>query len=244
MGTPVEPSRAVVVGIDASRAAISAALWAVDEAISRDIPLRLVAVVESGDTGLAERALRAAVTAVEDTHRPVTIDVDLARGRPVGVLRDLSCSADMLCVGTIGVGQATGRHVGSTAAALAGSARCPVALIGSSPPDPRWILAELDESVGSLEVLDRAISEAMLRNLPLRLVAGSEAVIRARLERLLAQYQARHPDLDIRAMHGTTVEILARDAGSVALVVMSRLRNGGTPGPGYPVLICPSSRAL
>ena len=32
----------VVVGIDGSRPGIDAALWAVDEAVSRDIPLRLV----------------------------------------------------------------------------------------------------------------------------------------------------------------------------------------------------------
>jgi len=32
----------VVVGIDGSRAAVRAALWAVDAAVSRDIPLRLV----------------------------------------------------------------------------------------------------------------------------------------------------------------------------------------------------------
>ncbi len=31
----------VVVGVDGSRAAVDAALWAVDEAIARDIPLRL-----------------------------------------------------------------------------------------------------------------------------------------------------------------------------------------------------------
>jgi len=244
MGTSLGPSRAIVVGIDASQAAVNAALWAVDEAVSRDIPLRLVAVVESGDTGLAERALRSAVTAVEATHRPVKIDVDLAHGRPVGVLRELSCSADMLCLGTIGVGQATGRHLGSTAEAVAASARCPVAIIGSPPRHPQWVLAELDETVASSEVLDRAVAEAVLRNLPLRVIAASEAVIRARLERILDPYQARHPELDIQAVRGTTAEFLGRDAGSVALVVMSRLRNGGMAGPGCPVLICPASRAL
>ena len=36
----------VVVGIDGSRAAVGAALWAVDEAVSRDIPLRLVYAIE------------------------------------------------------------------------------------------------------------------------------------------------------------------------------------------------------
>ncbi|MGO9250893.1 MAG: universal stress protein [Mycobacterium sp.] len=37
---------AVVVGIDGSQAAISAALWGTDEAISRGVPLRLVSVLK------------------------------------------------------------------------------------------------------------------------------------------------------------------------------------------------------
>jgi nucleotide-binding universal stress UspA family protein len=41
----------VVVGIDGSRAAVSAALWAADEAVSRDVPLRLLYAVDQGDTG-------------------------------------------------------------------------------------------------------------------------------------------------------------------------------------------------
>ena len=36
------PQRSVVVGIDGSQAAIQAAEWAVDEAVSREVPLRLV----------------------------------------------------------------------------------------------------------------------------------------------------------------------------------------------------------
>jgi nucleotide-binding universal stress UspA family protein len=35
----------IVVGIDGSQAAIQAAEWAVDEAVSREVPLRLVAVI-------------------------------------------------------------------------------------------------------------------------------------------------------------------------------------------------------
>ena len=38
-------SKSVVVGIDGSQAAVNAAKWAVDEAISRQIPLRRVHVV-------------------------------------------------------------------------------------------------------------------------------------------------------------------------------------------------------
>ena len=35
-------SAPVVVGVDGSNAAINAAKWAIDEAISRDVPLRIV----------------------------------------------------------------------------------------------------------------------------------------------------------------------------------------------------------
>ena len=41
-------SPAVVVGIDGSPTAVDAALWAVDEAVSRDIPLRLVYAIGGG----------------------------------------------------------------------------------------------------------------------------------------------------------------------------------------------------
>lgn len=37
-----ESGPAVVVGIDGSKAALQAALWAIDEATDRDVPLRLV----------------------------------------------------------------------------------------------------------------------------------------------------------------------------------------------------------
>jgi len=36
----------VVVGVDGSRAATNAARWAVDEAISRNVPLRIVHVID------------------------------------------------------------------------------------------------------------------------------------------------------------------------------------------------------
>ena len=40
--TQQAPTQSVVVGIDGSQAALDAAIWAVAEAVSRDIPLRLV----------------------------------------------------------------------------------------------------------------------------------------------------------------------------------------------------------
>ena len=45
-GRPNSSPPTVVVGIDGSRSAVDAALWAVDEAVSRDIPLRLVYAID------------------------------------------------------------------------------------------------------------------------------------------------------------------------------------------------------
>ena len=46
--TPSLPPPTVVVGVDGSRAGVSAALWAVDEAVGRGLALRLVAAAGSG----------------------------------------------------------------------------------------------------------------------------------------------------------------------------------------------------
>ena len=59
----------IVVGIDGSQAAIQAAEWAIDEAVSREVPLRLVEVI----TQQAEPAPPASVGNVRmelNTRRP------------------------------------------------------------------------------------------------------------------------------------------------------------------------------
>src|SRR5665213_2672471 len=84
-------SRPIVVGIDGSKAAIRAALWAVDEAVSRDVPLRLLYVVEQCDPqaaepdamarklATAETLVRRAFTAIEATGHAVKIETEIAK---------------------------------------------------------------------------------------------------------------------------------------------------------------------
>jgi Universal stress protein family len=71
---------AVIVGVDGSQAAANAVRWAIDEAISRDVPLRIVHVagVEEQPADdvhrkieYAETALRAATAVVDATGRPL-----------------------------------------------------------------------------------------------------------------------------------------------------------------------------
>src|SRR6478735_7951359 len=107
---PCSPA-SVVVGIDGSRSALDAALWAVDEAVSRDIPLRLVYAIDpdaatgsdnqaaARDLATAEIAVRQAFTAVESTEKPVKIEVEILQDRPVRALWGASRWAAVICVG-------------------------------------------------------------------------------------------------------------------------------------------------
>jgi nucleotide-binding universal stress UspA family protein len=251
MGAPYSPS--VVVGIDGSRAALDAALWAVDEAVSRDIPLRLVYAIDSTDNSdtdtegaarklaTAELAVRYAFTAVESTEKPVKIEVEILQCHPTRALMDASRGAAMLCVGSIGLKHFTEGRVGSTAATLVERAHCPVAMIrrhgGATSSTPGWVLVEVDESVDS-SVLQLGVEEARLRGAPLQVVtawrsrftdihdvrAASEGnrQVRAHLDRSLACWRRRYPDLDLRsvAVHGSAVNYLAKHAADIQLVVV------------------------
>src|SRR3954469_18382510 len=176
-------SPAVLVGIDGSRSAIDAALWAVDEAVSRDIPLRLVYAIDPSCAGTdpqlaarelarAEVAVRQAFTAVESTDKSVKIEVEILQDRPTRALRNASRWAAMLCVGSMGFKHSSQGRIGSTAAALVSSAHCPVAIVRGNDPlhAEQWVVAEVGESAASDGVLRRALEEAQLRNAPLRVL--------------------------------------------------------------------------
>lgn len=100
--------KTIIVGIDGSHAAITAALWGVDEAISRAVPLRLVSVIKpthpspddyDRDLAHAERSLREAQSAVEAAGKLVKIETDIPRGPAGPVLVEASRDAEMICVG-------------------------------------------------------------------------------------------------------------------------------------------------
>ncbi|OBH25426.1 universal stress protein [Mycobacterium sp. E342] len=212
------PAPAIVVGVDGSRAAQQAALWAIDEAISRDIPMRLVYVVDPQDATTAhacEARLAGARTALADAHRsvdatgvPVKVETDILCGRPLTTLLEESTSAAMMCVGSIGLNHA--RHGGTpVATALARSARCPVAVIRqpakrSAAPKVTTVLAEVDNGM----VLRHAFDEARLRGATLRALwvcrgedtqdtGDGTRSAQAQLTRQLARWTRLYPDVRV-----------------------------------------------
>jgi nucleotide-binding universal stress UspA family protein len=240
--TDVVPAPAVVVGIDGSRTAVGAALWAVDEAASRDIPLRLVYVVDPVELTVAgskqdqfacaRAALCDAQRAVEASGTPVKIETEMLSGKPLAMLARAARSAAMICVGSIGT-----RHVlqgtGSVAAALPAMAQCPVAVI--RPPQRR----EAGMAIGTVvvEVVDDvalryAFDEARLRGAALRAVAswraevpddiadGSRSML-AQLNRRLACWLRVYPDVAVEpvVVHGDLCGFLSRNAASIEVFV-------------------------
>jgi nucleotide-binding universal stress UspA family protein len=263
---------AVVVGIDGSRSAVDAALWAVDEAVSRDIPLRLLYAIDptrSGtnpqdaarDLAAAEIAVRHAFTAVESTNKPAKIEVEILQDWPTRALLEASRWAALVCVGAMGFTHCAHGRIGSTAAALASSAHCPVAVVRGHDPlhaKHQWVVADVDESAVGDGVLRRALQEAQLRGAPLRVltmwqsrftdihdgnaVADGNRLARAQLERRLAPWKKRYPDLDVRAVavHCSTLNFLTKNAGSIQLLVVGHERAQGITAllrpPGYAAL--------
>jgi len=152
-------------------------------------------------------------------------------------------------------------RVGSTAAALASSTRCPVAVVRGHDPlhaQRQWVVAEVDESAAGDGVLRRALDEAQLRDAPLRVlmawrsrytdihdataVADGNRLAHAHLDRRLAQWKKRYPDLDVQAVavHGSTLNYLSKNADSIQLLVVGHERTQGVAAllgpPGYAAL--------
>jgi len=249
--TDQDAKRSIVVGVDGSRPAVHAAVWAADEAVARDLPLRVVHVVEEhlDDAGDAFTAAQAAIadacTAITATGKPVAVQTEILRGHALSALATASHSAAMVCVGPVGRHRIASHRAGSTATALASSAHCPVAIVRTGRlSDTGRIVVDLGESAEEVPVLRAGIDEAQLHRLPLEVVAawhthagdprddhtideGNQRV-RAQLERSLAPWARRYPSVDMRpvALHGSFLDYLAKNARSIQLVVVGTGASG------------------
>ena len=240
----------IVVGIDGSRTAVRAALWAIDEATSRDIPLHLVAAANSpAERAEAQVAVRSAAAVVKAIGRPVDLDTHVLDGEPTPILLELSGTAAMVCVGAVGRRHFDRSRVGSTTGALVAAAHCPIAVVrdgARSDSEPGgWVVVELDETPDSAAVLQFGVAEARLRNAPLRVlgawqsrytdvhdahaVADGNRLVRSQLDRRLSQWRHLYPDLDTKpvAIHGSALNYLSKHAGEIQLVVVGAPNSTG-----------------
>jgi nucleotide-binding universal stress UspA family protein len=204
----------IIVGIDGSQAAIMGALWGVDEAISRGVPLRLVSVIKlthpspddyARDLEHAETSLRQAQSAVEASGKPVKIETDIPRGPAGPVLVEASRDAEMICVGSVGIGRYARSILGSTATELAEKAHCPVAVLRAEqsqpPPDINWIVVRMTDAPDNDAVVKYAAWEAKLRRAPMLVLGGRPEELTdhadGEFERRVQDWRQRHPGLGV-----------------------------------------------
>jgi len=204
----------IIVGIDGSQAAIAAALWGVDEAIGRGVPLRLVSVIKqthpspadySRDLTHAETSLREAQSAVEASRKLVKIETEIPRGPAGLVLVEASRDAEMICVGSVGIGRYARSILGSTATELAEKAHCPVAVLRTTsdqpPPDINWIVVRMTDTPGNDAVVKYAAWEAKLRGAPMLVLGGRPEELTEHadgaFERRVQGWCQRHPEVRV-----------------------------------------------
>lgn len=259
MPEPRGAAPSVVVGIDGSRWAVEAACWAVDEAVRRDIAMRLVYAVGTGvgcdgdaqyitrQFATAQTALRCASAAIESTGKPVKIEAEIVQQQPVAALLVASSDAAMVCVGAIGLSHFRAGHLGSTAGALAASARCPVAVVRGHVPvrsPQRSVVVELDGPTGD-HVLRHGFDEARTRGAPLQAlsvwqsrrpdinedhaVTTGDRDATAAMQRRLRRWRNSYPEVTVTtaAVHGNPLSYFVAHGDSIQLLVVGHERRRG-----------------
>lgn len=185
---PAQAVAPVMVGVDGSKASVHAALWAAEEAVARGTTLDLVYVSDPACHPDGDDALAAARNIIHRVWRTVTaassvrLEAEILRGEPGQMLIDAARRAAMICVGHQGDRprsdprgthrKGRSRPRGATAAALVGAAPTTVTVVRHRPAYPGgplqpWILAVLDESESSPQVLRAALEESLVRHAPI-----------------------------------------------------------------------------
>ncbi|MCU1668425.1 MAG: UspA protein [Blastococcus sp.] len=247
--------RPVVVGVDGSDAALAAARFALDEAWRRSAPLLVVTAVPWPYDGLvgepldielpgllrtsAQSVLQAAMKALAPIDDDVPVRTRVVDGDPVTVLRDASEDAQLVVLGSRGVGGVAGLLLGSTASRVVAHAGCPVIVLpgdcGVQVSERRSVVVGIEGRQGDDDVLAFAFAEAAARGADLLAVhVWQEVVLDASLRtvgplidwsgvvtdeerglaEVLAGWRAKEPDVVVR-------EAVIRDRTAPALVAAS-----------------------
>ncbi|GEC02405.1 universal stress protein [Streptomyces spinoverrucosus] len=240
----------VVVGADGSSSSLAAAEAAAREARRRRAELRVVyafswpvrPMYAPLDPSPFNRLVHDAAQRARSVAPEVEVTEAVVTGDAVSVLEAESRAADLVVVGSRGMGGFIGMLLGSTAVSLAAHSRCPVLVVREEPADAGPIVLGVDGSPGGEKAVDFAFSEAALRGAEIVAVhawlpdyapvgTGVESA-----ERLLAQALAgrteRYPDVTVRheVASGESREVLIEASRTAQLVVVGARGRGGFAG--------------
>ncbi|MFJ8436306.1 universal stress protein [Kitasatospora sp. NPDC094019] len=257
---------AVLAGVDGSPESTVAAHWAAGEALRRGAPLRLLhawpwltdgraSFADPEDLPLtAQRMLAAVAEEVGARHPGLTVQTDVVLDAAVDGLvaaTEDPADADLLVLGSRGLGGFKGLLVGSVSMAVAGRAAVPVVVVRQPAPEADAgavpeVVVGVDAGAPSDTVLDFAFRAAELRGARVRAVHGWDlpaafAVVgflpsgteTARLQAAeekalaaaLAEHRARHPHIEVvEQVRLGAARTLVEDSAAAVLLVVGRRR--------------------
>lgn len=182
----------VAVGVDGSPESLAAAEWAAREAVRRGRPLRLVHVrnwypgpdepetARAAARDRAGRILRQAEERVRAACPDVRVRHEQAAGPATAALVKAAGDAELLALGSRGLGRLGGLLVGSVARGVAAQATAPVVLVRATDPageerhgapaDRRDVVVGVDVTEPCDEVLGFAFEAARARHTRLRVL--------------------------------------------------------------------------
>ncbi|AMB39157.1 universal stress protein [Arthrobacter sp. TES] len=178
-------SKQIVVGYDGSTEAKQAVTWAARQAVLRGCHLHLIhcslwilvtsdlgpvpGVADSGLERAAERVLEEGLAVVKEAEPSVDVTTTLLHGMPRDHMGKLSVGAEMLVLGSRGLGGFLGLLVGSVSLEMAATASCPVAVIRSVDHPDGPVVVAIDDA-GSPEALEDACTMASVTGADLKVV--------------------------------------------------------------------------
>ncbi|MFJ9542484.1 universal stress protein [Streptomyces sp. NPDC101225] len=263
----------VVVGVDGSASSLAAVEVAAREARLREAGLRVVHAflwpathVPLGpwplgppDGGIRNRVEHLVAEAVERARKTAPeVDVShvVVTGEPLTVLEAQSRAAELVVVGSRGMGGFVGLLVGATAVHLVAHGRCPVLVVRDQPSAEGPIVLGVDGSPAGERAVDFAFSEAAFRktgltalhawttwnaslpapqdpSLPYANPPGALAEEEGRLlSEALAGHQERYPEVAVehKVVHGRTREALIEASRTAQLMVLGARGRDGFAG--------------
>jgi nucleotide-binding universal stress UspA family protein len=260
--------RPIVVGVDASPTSDLAVIWALHEARRAGLPVRLVHSVARA--GLAEPAIYALdewtsaeavlvhARALADEFPDVSVRADALEAGgpgPTAALVKASKDAEMVVLGALGHGAASGMVLGSVSQHVTRHAECPVVVV-REPAElrARRIVVGVDGSQQSEHALQFALQVAAhdgrdvsaLRawripitpggygiSLPLREDVDVErAAVQEQLDSCVDPWREKYPDVDVttQAVRGHAIEALVDASAHAGLLVVGERGRGAFAG--------------
>ncbi|MFJ8431624.1 universal stress protein [Kitasatospora sp. NPDC094019] len=248
----------VVVGVDGSGESLAALDWAAEEAVGRGAGLRVVLAWPDVVTPLsvlgavelahrqAEVTLREAELRVRERWPELAVVAVRVPQDPVRALVAETAEAELLVLGSRGLGAVAGFLVGSVGQRVLARSDVPVVLVREGRAEGGEVVVGVDPYQGAAEVLGHAFAVAERRGLPVRAVyawtlpvayqyAGIAASVdvsgemqtfaEGELARLVQPWREAHPGVTVveEVLNARPAKVLAeRAAAGAELVVVGR----------------------